>query len=71
MVARIQRGGTEGGGSRKVDSFFPFNDGLNGVIIISDERILLGKILRFIKVFTTVEYLLIRRMPAELRRCSK
>jgi hypothetical protein len=49
----------------KWTKFFPFNYGLNGVIIINDERILLGKILRFIKVFMTVEYLLIRQMPAE------
>jgi hypothetical protein len=51
--------------------FFPFNDTLNGIIITNCEGILLGKILRFVELFTTAECSLVRRMPAELRQCVR
>jgi hypothetical protein len=69
-IAWIHGGGTEGHGSRKA-GFFPFNDGLYGIIIISGERILLGKILLCVEVFTTAEYSLVCRKPAKLRPCVK
>jgi hypothetical protein len=50
--AWIDGGWTEGHWSRKADYFSQFNDGLNGIIIISCEGILLGKILRCVEVFT-------------------